>query len=203
MKYYYDIIKSEIFFGGAVGMKKILLLVVICFLGTISGASANSLKVSKIDYKLIYEHERNNELQYPLLLYNDFTYIAMRDAAKMFGMEIVWNEDEKEIRWAEKYERPDIIRNNETALAVGKAILKRHFGDKINERSIFGVCYTEGGLYYRNLWQVSVIYEPEDREYTEEDMAIEADDFVDIEPTSGRFRVNGVGQPGNSLDHWD
>ena len=34
-------------------------------------------------------------------------------------------------------------------------------------------------------------------------MAIEADDFVDIEPTSGRFRVNGVGQPGNSLDHWD
>ena len=203
MKYYYDIIKSEIFFGGAVGMKKILLLVVICFLGTISGASANSLKVSNIDYKLIYEHERNNELQYPLLLYNDFTYIAMRDAAKMFSMEIVWNEDEKEIRWAEKYERPDIIRNNETALAVGKAILKRHFGDKINERSIFGVCYTEGGLYYRNLWRIAVIYEPEDKEYDDVDIVLGFDDFVDIEPTSGRFRVYGVGQTGNSLDHWD
>lgn len=184
-------------------MKKILLLVVICLLGTIAGASANSLKVSNIDYKLIYEHERNNELQYPLLLYNDFTYIAMRDAAKMFSMEIAWNEDEKEIRWAEKYERPDIIRNNETALAVGKAILKRHFGDKINERSIFGVCYTEGGLYYRNLWRIAVIYEPEDKEYDDVDIVLGFDDFVDIEPTSGRFRVNGVGQPGNSLDHWD
>lgn len=176
-------------------MKKLIITASVTAALTIGALSAAAIseivKVRTVDYPLIYGRERNSELMHPLLSFNDTTYMSVRDFAKMFGREVIWEEEDKSILIVERNEREDIIKDTDTALAMGKAILNEYFGESIGPDAIYSAIYTEGGLYYMNLWLVSVIYEPDEKEYSDLDIALEADAHVDIEPTSGRFMING------------
>ena len=105
-------------------------------------------------------------------------------------IKVMWNPDNKEINIVERYKKEDIIANKETALTMGKALLKEYFADEVKDESVYGVLYTEGGLYYMNLWRISVIFEPDRLEYSDLDIVLNGDAFIDIEPTSGRFCVS-------------
>ena len=117
-----------------------IMVMLVCSGGvSIESTATDTIKVHTVDYKLFYGRERNNDLKHRLLSFNDTTYMSVRDAAAMFGREVMWNPDNKEINIVERYKKEDIIANKETALTMGKALLKEYFADEVKDESVYGV----------------------------------------------------------------
>ena len=176
-------------------MKKNILIICLIICTTVSTALASSetIKAYLVDYDVSLYGNLNDRVSYPLISYNDNTYIALRDFAKEINREIFWNEESKTVYFRSKSNLADsnanIIKEEKTALAIGKAIIEEYFGDKINENSIYNVRYIiTTALEYDDVWGVYVKFNPEGENALEEDIN-DYDVSVQINAVTGNFKI--------------
>jgi hypothetical protein len=127
---------------------------------------------------------------YPLLSYNDHVYVAVRDLADALKVDIKWNEETGEIRLWQKPKEKCVIKNDETALAIGKAIIAEYFADKITDNTGYVVSYSgrisTGAQDYTVFAKFDTTDSDEADSYDEDVLIIVKSDVqVDINPTDG------------------
>ena len=151
---------------------------------------SDNIEAQIVNHQLRLYKVRNEELINPLISYNDTTYISIRDMANFLHRRVYWDDEKNSISlYADHDEEHYNIKNPETALAIGKAILYEYFGEKINENSVIRVTFTGSGLWDDNHWRVSVIYNPERDDIDDEYIVLNSDAYVGINPITGQFKV--------------
>lgn len=140
-------------------MKKIA--VCICVFCMLIGTNilASTIQVDILQRNIIYEGKKV-ATKYPILSYNDTTYISLRDVAKMIS---------KNIRWESKYNKVifesakiDAIKKEETGEAIGKAIVKEFYSDRITKNTIYRVGQASQSLDFDDVFTLAVIFEPDE-----------------------------------------
>lgn len=114
--------------------------------------------------------------KYPVLSYDDTTYIAIRDVAKIMSKDVNWNENENSIVFLSPMERA--INNYDTGETIGKAIIKEFYNDKITENSIYRTDFCGRSLFLDDTFIEEVIFEP-DKNINFDDL--KANDGYDLE----------------------
>ena len=151
---------------------------------------SDSIEVQIVNHQLRLFKVRNEELKNPLLSYNGTTYISIRDMANFLHRKVYWSDENKSISlYADHDEEHYNIKNPETALTIGKAILYEYFGDKINENSVISLTFIGGGIWDNNYWSVSVIYNPDRDDIDDNYIVLNSDAYVGINPITGQFKV--------------
>ena len=176
--------EKEVFF-----MKKKIFIVILIILSTgiMSLAAAPALiQAYLVNY---YIDPFGEKLSYPLISYNDNTYMAVRDVASLLNKNVEWFDDDKEILFMSRKKEDNIIKEPETALAIGKAIISEYYKDKVNENSSYRIDYGEyDDVYHDNSWMVSVVFNPEE-EIDDEYVLLNADVRVEINSMTCNFRI--------------
>lgn len=168
----------------------------LCYLGIIVGltivgissvtAFSNIIQAYIVDYDISY----GNRLTYPLISYNDNTYMAVRDVASLWNKDVSWQNEEKRIEFLSRTPQYNIIKEPETALSIGKAIFSEYYKDKMNENSVFHVCYSEvQDILNDDLWWVSVIFNPKEEISDETYVMLNADARIEINPLTCNFAL--------------
>lgn len=132
----------------------------------------------------------NNQLDYPLLSYNDNTYMSVRDVAKLKNKDIIWQEDDRKIVFVKKYENDYIIKDEKTAMAIGKGLVEGYFGAQISENTLYDVresAYDDN--YSDNTWLVSAKFNSEKKEYENDEILLNPDARVEISAVTGDFKI--------------
>lgn len=170
-------------------MKKKILIITLILLSTgiISLAAAPALiQAYLVDY---YIEPFGERLSYPLISYNDNTYMAVRDVASLLNKDVEWFDDSKEILFISRKKDDNIIKEPETALAIGKAIISEYYKDKVNENSSYRIDYGEyDDVYHDNSWMVSVVFNPVEG-IDDVYVLLNADVRVEINPMTCNFRI--------------
>ena len=93
--------------------------------------NTNEVQAQLLNPKIIF----NNgilDLENEALLYKGYTYISLRDLANMFSKQLLYNEEDGKITIIS--EKADaIIKDMNTAMKIGKAIVEEHFNSYIND----------------------------------------------------------------------
>lgn len=176
-------------------MKKILLIIICVLSVSIPSviAVSNAIQAYLVDYKISYFGTLNNKLSYPLISYNDNTYMAVRDVAEILNKDISWIEEDQTIRMSSKShgngKEKNVIKEEKTALAIGKAIIEEYYKDEVNENSSYYVSYVDvTGLEFDDRWSVFVKFNPSETD-DETNIFYNYDVCVEISVISGNFSI--------------
>ena len=97
-------------------MKKALICIGLVLAGLSTGIFADEIYTTVVDRKIRYEGQRITT-KYPVLSYDNTTYIAVRDVAKMLSKDVRWDENENSIAFSSPMERA--INNYDTGETIG------------------------------------------------------------------------------------
>lgn len=176
-------------------MKRIFAFFVLSILLVSQTATAgnNSVKSYIIERNIIYPHRGNLGLdnEYPILSYNDYTYIPVKNVAKVLGYEAVWDNYNRSIVLKQPSEDKYIVKSSTMALSIGEATIKEYFSDKVNETTLFSASLSAPASNGFRVYRVSVVFNPslkfdtkqEEKEY----VLVSSDAFVDIDPANGEI----------------
>lgn len=139
-------------------MKKIAIFILILCLLIGINVFANNIQVDIIQRNIMYNGERV-ATKYPILSYDDITYISLRDTAKMVSKNIRWEEEYNKIEFDSP--KTDAIKNQGTGEAIGKAILKEFYDDRITDDTICRAGAASQSLCFDDVFTLAVIFEPE------------------------------------------
>lgn len=172
----------------------ILSLVISFVIGmVVYGTTEEFLEARKVDYSISFNGEsyiNANDLENPILSYNDRTYISIRDMAKCFNADIYWYEKTQKISWIDKYNDP-IINKVETALTIAKSIVEEQYSDRITSNTKYAVeqIMMDHRSPQNNMYFIYVIFNAEE-ELEKNEKYIKLDlDFLD-EISDMRVLVN-------------
>ena len=108
----------------------ILILLLITLNLSVSADSFGPIRANFVNYSIdINGGLVNSKLTYPLISYNNRTYISIRDFALLSNKDVYWDEKNNAISLINK-EKEDIIKKPETAIKIAKAVVEEHFSDK-------------------------------------------------------------------------
>jgi len=171
----------------------LITLIVLLLLSIPSMAQiSNLIQAYLVDYDISYGKSLNSSLSYPIISYNDNTYMAVRDVAFLWNKDITWNQEYKSINFVSREKKENIIKKEETALKIGKAILEEYFTDKIKENSAYHVTYAEpDGIDAEDVWRVSVIFDASGA-VNDDYILSHPDAIVQINPLTCNFCVSEV-----------
>ena len=160
------------------------------FIGLTTGiATSNIIEAYISDYNLEVYRNMGYEFEYPIISYKDNNYIAIRDVARLWNKDVYWNGQSHSIEFISRSDYDNIIKNEDTALAIGKAIISEYFSKDIKENSAYSVTYAEvTSSYDDDCWRVSVIFDSADN-VSDEDILFKADAAVDINASTGNFSI--------------
>jgi hypothetical protein len=176
-------------------MKKTLLIILLILGISIPSAIAvsNTIQGYIVDYNITYYGDLNKKLSYPLISYNDNTYMAVRDVANLWNKDINWSEDDKSILLYSKSHNNDykknVIKEEKTALAIGKAIIEEYYPDDVNENTTYYTTYAYAtGFEYDDCWSVFAQFNPDEADDANTIME-KYDVRVSISVISGNFKI--------------
>lgn len=86
-----------------------------------------------------------------ILVYDDTTYISVRDAAAIYDRDVTWDEENRSIT-IQRYNDVQVIDTPEMAEEIGKALLIDYFGGEPECITVYG--YEE--MYKTELWRVEI-----------------------------------------------
>ena len=114
-----------------------LIVAVTLLLAQVVSAGENSVEAYIVDRSIIYPSRGNLGLneEYPVLSYNDRTYVSARLVAETLGYDAVYNGDKVYFRQPpeEKY----VVKSEKMALNLGKAIIAEYFSDRITDSTCY------------------------------------------------------------------
>ncbi len=167
----------------------IVIFIMALLISTTVLSNFNQISAFIIKPHIVYQGDLEKRLKYPLISYNDNTYMAMRDVAPLLKKDIIWNAEDGSIIFKSYKNENNIIKNKETALNIGKAILNEYFQEKIGENSVYAVSYVGvNGIEDDNLWQISVVFE--NKQNADKDFVLfNPDAYVIINSQTGNFGV--------------
>lgn len=160
-------------------------------------AASSTIQSYLVDYQLRYRGALNDSLKYPLISYNDNTYMAIRDVAELWNKNISWDEENQSINLSSRRDEYNIIKQKETALAIGKAILEEYYGEKITENAMYDATYA---MADRNFWYISIVFDPSEEANEDQYVLLNPDVRVEIDPVTCNFRLLEMQPDGGSKE---
>ncbi|MCD8048040.1 MAG: hypothetical protein LUG52_00265 [Clostridia bacterium] len=128
-------------------MKKktvIITVAILLALGVAAAAADNIVSVYFADYDVNFSpYFDDGSVSHPLLSYNGNTYAAISDVADALKIGMEKNDDEQKINLTSGKEHTNIINKEETALRIGKAILKEYCANRLGEDCVYEVTLCE------------------------------------------------------------
>lgn len=124
-------------------MKKIIIgmILLLGFTHIVLAATDSLGEVFQVDYDVQFQGGPiNQRVDYPLLSYQDRTYISVRDMAKFMQQEVVWNEANNRV-WIIPPEQENVVQTEETARKIAKAVMEEKFADKITADTKYSVTH--------------------------------------------------------------
>ena len=157
-------------------------------------ASSETVTATIVNYKIDCDNYpyANEELEYPLLSYNDRTYMALRDVAKVFYKDVHWFPEEGHISLVARKQERIMVQNEETAMAIGKAIIEQFYAGRLNETSQY---YVGIGSYQNttmtDYFYVCVMFNvPPDAEVEDIYIINNCDVLVEINPINAKVLLS-------------
>lgn len=157
-----------------------------------------SIQAFIAECKLYYQKGRIDKLlEQPLISYNDYTYISLRDVSRLLSREVCWDAQEDEITLQQADYEQYMIQKKETALEIGKAILQEHYTGMVNEGTIYFVGYlVPTASWADNYYVIDAMFNPP----IDRSLDLENDDDrlfflnnsnveVQIDPVTGSFTL--------------
>lgn len=123
----------------------------------------------------------NQYLERPLLSYDDYTYISLRDHANLTYKDIEWDEEYETITLLSQSQEDCIVTSTETAQKIGEAILEENFPDILNEDTRY-VVY-EFRLNHKGARNGFSMYVFTDPSLDLEEISLNYDQYADIKMT--------------------
>ena len=122
-------------------MKKIIVLFIVLFLLLLQPVYAvdNIVEALIVERNIVYGMGGNlgKQASNPILSYNDLTYVSVKDFSKLLNVDAVWLGEKQGVLLKQKPEKTYAVKQEETALAIGKAIIEEYFGSRLSESSVF------------------------------------------------------------------
>lgn len=176
-------------------MKKIIIIsIFICFsVGlTVFANMSDIITAEIVDNKIsLSGRVINDNLKNPLISYNDRTYMSVRDIAMMIARDVSWDEERESIHFIKPDHKNHLIKSEETALVIGKAISEEHYSDRINTDTKYLTTYFESGSSGIDYYEVSIMFNPPlDREVEFLEMINDCDVKVNIGAATGGTSVS-------------
>lgn len=163
-------------------MKKIrtalILLIIMCLGGGIISSQAVYAPISAgvVDYTIRYMGTKiNSELNYPLISYDNNTYIAVRDVAHLWNRGVLWDDDTQTIDIIDEYSDVD---GYITALNMGKAIINKYYHDRINENTEYFLGFGHNGPQHPQQWILCVVFDCDPERSDDVAIVEDADAYV-------------------------
>ena len=172
--------------------KKLLVLIMLIALCVPSITyAASKIQACIVDYNIEYRANLTDKMKYPIISYNDNTYISIRDVAALWSKDVEWQEKNHTILLKKKSEEDYIIKEEATALAIGKALINEYFNDRVLQTTVYDIIYSEvSAIDVDDVWLVSAKFNAEGIQYDEpEDIRLNPDVTVEINPVTGDFRI--------------
>lgn len=178
--------------------KVILVLALLLITGiTALASSGTAVKVEAYiaNNQIVYygQGRRIITKEYPIISYNDHTYLSVREVARVFRKDIEWFQlDDGTIEiYIKQLPKEDwIVQSEELALELGKAVIKTHYSDDVSENSnyhVFGVATQAYNAEY--MYAVTVNFRlPEGKSEDETYMFNNADVMILLNPQDGSMR---------------
>ncbi len=158
-------------------MKKIMITVIILLNIIMLTSAENNLNVQKCGYNLRVSDEKyNDSLKYPMLLCNDTAYLSVRDAAKLGGYEVEWDEGSETISL---YEGKGLQLSMETAEKIVRLIVSDSYADRVTDNTKFSMFTVWDETYGRQFYSVRVTFD-RDENKKEYDMVVDVFDNCKI-----------------------
>lgn len=139
-------------------MKKkiiIILSIVFCLVIGVVVYAATSVPINAfiVNCEIVLDgHTITDNLEYPIISYNDHAYIAIRDIAKELNKDILWDDVQgKDFRGIiemrnKDYNRDPVIKDEETATLIGQAVIRQFFPDKVSDETVYEFVIMETDL---------------------------------------------------------
>ena len=137
-----------------------------CFTVVLASDVHAPINASVVDYTLNYNGvEINSTFDYPLISYENSTYMAVRDVAELWNSFIYWDEENQTIDLESQCGDVD---GYTVALAMGKAIVNKYYHEKITENTEYYMALLPFDSHHSQYWMLCVlfdnIYEKDDKE---------------------------------------
>lgn len=190
--------QEEIFMKSNKSRIAIILLVVI-LMSTYAVTASDKITAYISDFTLSLYYKVNQKLKYPIITYDDHAYISIRDMASLCNKEVEWNEVDKEISFMSPEDTSNVIKNEETAFQMGKAIANEYFSEYIGENTKYYTTYGSFGDYYHDdLWGIHIVFDKEgdvDNEY----ILLNEDAVIYINSKTGNIGVEKAEKGGHKI----
>ena len=181
-------------------MKKALICIGLVLAGLSTGIFADEIYTTVVDRKIRYEGQRITT-KYPVLSYDNTTYIAVRDVAKMLSKDVRWDENENSIAFSSPMERA--INNYDTGETIGRAIIKEFYNDKITENSIYRTDFCGRSWFLDDTFIEEVIFEP-DKNINLDDLKVKYKLIIEFSDKSNdKYVINIFDKNTVTLFPWD
>ena len=172
----------------------VLISLAFCFVVGITAFATGTglINIDFVDYKIRFNgREMNDFFQNPLISYNDRTYVSIRDVAMMISRDVNWNELYEEIEFVRMDPAEHLIKSEDTALAIGKAIALEHYPDRINENTKYLTVFLEAGPTGIDYYEVNIMFDPPmDKEIEFLEMINESDVKIGIGAAIGGTSIS-------------
>lgn len=172
--------------------KFVLGIMAVCLSVILISATVSSddiIRACLVNFNISMYKSINDRLLYPIISYNDNTYIAIRDMAALLKKNVEWDDESKQITFTSLDNTESIIKNEQTALQMGKAVIEEYFSDRLNESSAYRVTYSEiCDPYHNDLWEISVVFNMK-KDYDEDYILANADAMVWIDAETGNLSI--------------
>lgn len=173
-------------------MKKIIIssIIALAFIAQPILADEATLNVQIVQRMVLYPTRGNfASVDCPVLSCNDLTYVPVKNVAKRLGYEAIWEKSSNNVYLAQPSADKYLIKTDETALAIGKAIIEEYFADEITESTRYTVSLGYLQRYQFDMYGVYVKFDVQEEFETEEDLRLHllsnADCIVGIDPVKG------------------
>ena len=180
----------------------IIISVISCFVVvlTVFATGADVISAKIVDYKVNFSgRDLNDNLQNPILLHDGRTYVSIRDVAMMISRDVSWGAEREEIVFTKPNDENYLIKNENTALAIGKAIADEHYSNRINENTKYMSTIAIGGVQATDFYRVCIMFNsPTDREMDFLEILNNADVWVEIGALTGSIAIRERQSDGSS-----
>ncbi len=173
-----------------------IILGVLLLQGIIYAEELKEITAYIVNHSIYYEgYEREKEFEYPLISYDNHTYISIRDMANLLTRNVEWKEDSEQI-WIKKSSSEDyLIKEEETALQIGKALVEEKYANRLTEKTRYCCSYGDyDSTLYEGKYCIGVKFDatkemPKDSPDELLYILNEGDVRIEISPIDGSIKI--------------
>lgn len=189
-------------------MRKILIVCLAMMIITQPVLAGGNVVDALIVDRSIYNklgYDISNDFVTPVLSYNDYTYISVKDIANHFDLRAEWISSTDSIRLMQPEKEEFYVKSDTMAIDIAKAAINEYFSEYVTNTTTY-FAHLKGpvsiGNGYRYFVWVSFDFETTNNEDIAEQIIEQSQVCIQLEPSNGAIELielYGMIEPSNEL----